>query len=173
MEQGGTTIGQLLLAAFLSSAVVSSVLGLIFHSYVTRIEQKIRSQRTWKERSVAELLGPVTMQLDRTERAFQRWNEKNLYLEAKVIREGNSKIRDLLLENGHLIPPELLEDAGKLVEHYDVWLEKFEKQRESANPDLESPFTFVGPEGYPFPHQSANSFQETFRQYWSDLYSED
>ena len=85
MEQGGTTIGQLLLAAFLSSAVVSSVLGLIFHSYVTRIEQKIRSQRTWKERSVGELLGPVTMQLDRTERAFQRWNEKNLYLEAKVI----------------------------------------------------------------------------------------
>jgi hypothetical protein len=69
-----------------------------------------------------------------------------------------------------LIPPELLEDAGKLVEHYDVWLEKFEKQRLAEQPDLETPFTFVGPEGYPFPRQSAQRFKDKFREYWGQLY---
>lgn len=163
-------IGQLILAALLSGAVVSSVMGLIFHKYVTRAEQEIKSQRVWKEEAVSELLGPVNMQLDRTKRAFDRWTSKNLYLEAKVIKEGNETIRDLLLTKGHLIPPELLEDAGKLIEHYDVWLEKFEKQRKAEKPDLESSFTFVGPEGYPFPRQSANRFQEKFQEYWKELY---
>lgn len=89
-----------------------------------------------------------------------------------MIREGNQTIRDLLLEKGYLIPPELLEDAGKLIEHYDVWLEKFEEQRGSEKPDLESSFVFAGPEGYPFPRQAADRFQEMFRAYWNDLYRE-
>ncbi len=167
----GKAIGELVLAALLSGAVASSVMGVIFRRYLTAVEQEVRSQRSWKEEAVANLLGPVSMQLDRTRRAFDRWTSKNLYLEAKVIREGNETIRDLLLRRGHLIPPELLEDAGKLVEHYDVWLEKFEKQRLAEEPDLESPFTFVGPDGYPFPRRSAERFQEKFREYWVELYS--
>ena len=163
-------MGQLILAALLSGAVVSSVMGLLFHRYVTKVEEEIKSQRAWKEEAVAELLGPVQMQLDRTKRAFDRWNSKNLYLEAKVIKEGNQTIRDLLLTKGHLIPPDLLEDAGKLIEHYDVWLEKFEKQRLAEEPDLESPFTFVGPDGYPFPRTSADHFQAKFHEYWQELY---
>ncbi|RMH30830.1 MAG: hypothetical protein D6690_18035 [Nitrospirae bacterium] len=161
---------QLILTALISGAMVSSVMGVIFHRYLTRVEQEIKSQRAWKEEAVSELLGPVNMQLDRTKRTFDRWTSKNLYLEAKVIKEGNQTIRDLLLTKGHLIPPELLEDAGKLIEHYDVWLEKFEKQRLAEKPDLESPFTFVGPEGYPFPRQSAHRFQAKFQEYWKELY---
>lgn len=163
-------IEQLILAALLSGAVISSVMGVIFHRYVTKVEQEIKSQRGWREKAVSELLGPVNMQLDRTQRAFNRWTSKNLYLEAKIIKEANQTIRDLLLTKGHLIPPELLEDAGKLIEHYDVWLEKFEKQRMAEKPDLESPFTFAGPEGYPFPRQSANCFQDKFQEYWKELY---
>ncbi len=161
---------QLVLAALLSGAVASSIIGVTFHRYVTRIEQEIKSQRTWKEQSVSSLLGPVNMQLDRTKRAYDRWNSKNLYLEAKVIKEGNQTVRNLLLTKGHLIPPELLEDAGRLIEHYDVWLEKFEKQRLTDKPDLDSPFTFVAPEGYPFPWESADSFKKKFRVYWEELY---
>jgi hypothetical protein len=63
MPDSGNTIGQLFLATLLSSAVVSSVIGIIFRSYVTRVEQRVRSQQTWKEISVAKLLGPVSMQL--------------------------------------------------------------------------------------------------------------
>jgi len=164
------SIGQLVASAVISAGVVSAVIGLLFKGFVTRIEAEVKSRRTWKEESVAELLGPLNMQFDRTERAFRRWNTQNLFLEAKVVRVGNEKIRDLLLNKGHLIPPELLEDAGKLIEHYDVWLEKFEKQRSSENPDLETKFVFVGPDGFPFPRESEKKFRSKFKEYWRVLY---
>lgn len=165
-----TTLVDILTTAVISAGVVSAVVGIIFKGFVTRIEAEVKSRRTWKEESVSELLGPLNMQFDRTKRAFDRWGKKNLYLEAKVVKVGNETIRNLLLGKGHLIPPELLEDAGKLIEHYDVWLEKFEEQRESESPDVDTSFVFVGPEGFPFPRQSAKNFQSKFTEYWNELY---
>jgi len=166
----GNSLLELITTAIISGGVVSAVVGILFKGFVTRIEAEVKSHRSWKEESVSELLGPINMQFDRTKRAFDRWSKKNLFLEAKVVKVGNEKIRDLLLEKGHLIPPELLEDAGKLVEHYDVWLEKFEKQRQSESPDLDTSFVFVGPDGYPFPGKSEAKFKDKFSEYWSDLY---
>lgn len=162
--------GQLVVAALISGTFVSAVAGVLFTGYVTRVTEEVRSQRTWKERSVADLLGPMNIQFDRTKRAFDRWQKKNLYLEAKVIKVGNETIRDLLLTKGHLVPPELLDDAGKLVEHYDVWLEVFERQRGGKEPDLKSAFVFAGPEGFSFPHEAEEKFRATYRKYWQDLY---
>ena len=171
-----------LLTAILSASVISAVLGIIFHKRGKAIEAEIKSQverglavfhskREWKEGAISELLGPVYMQLDRTERAFNRWQSKNLYLESKIIKEGNMAIRDLLLAKGHLIPPKLLEDAGLLIEHYDRWLEEFETRRAAESPDDDTPFVFVGPQGYPFPIESAKRFQEAFKNLWQELYS--
>ena len=163
-------VSQLIATAIISGGVVSAVIGIIFKGFITKIEADIKSKLTWKEESVSELLAPIYMQFGRTHRAFDRWYSKNLFLEAKVIGEGNRIIRDLLLNKGHLIPPELLEDAGKLIEHYDVWLEKFEKQRLSENPDIETEFVFVGPDGYPFPSESEKRFIKKYKEYWDDLY---
>lgn len=168
----GNTIFDLVATAVISAGVVSAVVGIVFKGFVTRIEAEVKSHRTWKEESVAELLGPLNMQFDRTKRAFERWGKKNLFLEAKVVKVGNEIIRNLLLEKGHLIPPELLGDAGRLVEHYDVWLEKFEKQRESESPDLDTAFVFVGPDGFPFPGKSEQKFRDKFNEYWNDLYKD-
>jgi len=164
------SFGQLLAVALLSGAVASTIMSVVFTGYVTRVVEEVRSQRAWKERSVTELLGPMNIQFGRTKRAFDRWNEKNLYLEAKVIKVGNETIRDLLLTKGHLIPPELLDDAGKLIEHYDVWLELFERQRGGKEPDLETPFTFAGPKGHPFPMDAEERFRLKYYQYWKELY---
>ena len=173
-----------LIAGVVSGSVISVILGLAFHRRTARIEEEVktqfqksldshRSRRDWKERSVADLLGPVYMQLDRTKRAFLRWKEKNLYLEAKIIREGNLTIRDLLLKQGHLIPPQLLDDAGRLVEHYDRWLEEFEKKRLSEDPDESETFVFVGPEGFPFPSDADKRFREAFSKLRDELYGID
>ncbi len=178
------SFAQFLLTALLSSAVMSTIIGLLFRGYTTRVETRIKSQYSRKEQAVIELLAPLNMQFDRTDRAFKRWEEKNnytdrafkrwkeknIYLEMKVVKVGNETIRDLLLIKGHLIPPDLREDAGKLIEHYDVWLEKFEKQRLSENPDLNASFVFVGPDGYPFPADAENKFRDRFKTYWHDLY---
>lgn len=166
----GISFFELVATAVISGGVVSTVMGIVFKGFVTRVEAEITSNRVWKEASVAELLGPVNMQFIRTKRAFDRWNKKNLFLEAKVVKVGNETIRNLLLEKGHLIPPELLEDAGKLIEHYDVWLEKFENQRLSESPNIDTAFIFVGPDGYPFPSKSEKIFKDKFNEYWNDLY---
>lgn len=170
MSEGRASLKQLVAAALISSALASTIVGVVFTRYVTAVSEEVRSQRAWKERSVAELLGPMNIQFDRTKRAFDHWREKNLYVEAKVIKVGNETIRDLLLTKGHLIPPELLDDAGKLIQHYDVWLEVYERERGGKERDLESEFVFAGPEGFPFPTEAETRFRETYRQYWSQLY---
>lgn len=162
---------QMLIAALLSSAVVSTILGLVFRGYVTKVDTRVKSQYSWKEQSVTELLAPLFAQFERTSLAFKRWSTENHFLEMKVIKTGNEIIRDLLLDKVHLIPPDLRDDASKLVEHYDVWLEKFEEIRVADSPkSLSTPFIFAGPEGYPFPSEAEENFKKKFVEYWNDLY---
>jgi hypothetical protein len=110
------------------------------------------------------------MLLNRTEKAFIRLTANNRFVEAKILKESNEKIRDLLLTKGHLIPIELIDDANKLVEHFDRYLEEFEKIRGGLNPDLDAPFVFVGPQGFPFPRQSADRFQKKYGEMWQEVY---
>jgi hypothetical protein len=111
----------------------------------------------------------MIVQLKRTKSAFDRWSSKNLYLEAKIIREGNQVVQNLLLNNAQLIRPELQEDANRLIEHYDRWLEEFDRVRGGTEPDLNQPFVFVGPKGYPFPRDSEQRFRERFELLQTEL----
>jgi hypothetical protein len=175
------SFGSGLVAGITSGTVLAAVLGLLLarrteqvkrevETQFMRLSEELRSQRGWKERSVSDLLGPLCIQLDRTNRAFGRWREKNLFLEIKVIREANLIVRDLLLGKPHLIPPELFGNAAKLIEHYDRWLEEYERIRQAENPDLNASFVFVGPAGYPFPQESEVRFREVYDLYWKELY---
>jgi hypothetical protein len=65
-----------------------------------------------------------------------------------------------------------LQDAARLVEHYDRWLEEFEAVRESKKPNLDEAFVFVGPKGYPFPSDSETRFKEAFTSHWRKLYGD-
>ena len=87
-----------------------------------------------------------------------------------MLQDGNTKIRDLLLKNAVLIPPSLLEDAGRLIEHYDRWLEEFSAVFPPGQTKLNAPFVFVGPQGYPFPSDAEKRFCEAFKAYWNELY---
>ena len=176
-----STFSQALLAALVSDAVVALLLGLLLKRYTEQVSNDVRAQYeqlgtafrarySWKEKALAELLAPLHMQLSRTERAFRRYAAGNLYLEARILKEGNEAIRDLLIGKGHLIPLELLPDADALIEHYDIWLEEFARVRDAAQPDLRTPFVFVGPQGYPFPRPSADRFQQTYHRLWREVY---
>ena len=135
------------------------------------------SERRWKEESLSKLLGPIYLQFDRTYRACARYRARNIFLEAKVLRVGNETIRDLLLGNAHLTPRALLEDAGKLVEHYDRWIEEFERLRPPIDPALSAPFSWpgpiwVGPQGFAFPRDAERRFREAFHTLSAELYGE-
>jgi hypothetical protein len=169
------------LGGLLGSSVATTALGALFLRRNKRVESEIKarfdeafkvfeSKLSWKQQALFELLGPMRMQFERTKRAFARWNQKNLYLEAKVVREGNQTIRDLLLSKGHLIPPHLMDDACRLIEHYDAWLEAFDRIRGANTTGGEEAFVFVGPDGYPFPESAEVNFSAEFRKLQQDLY---
>ena len=175
------TAQNLLLAAVLSGTVVATIVNLVFIKRSTRAVEEIRrdieeqfavfqSQRAWKERAMSDLLGPILLQFGRTRRAFSRYKEQNLYLESKVLREGNLAIRDRLLSYGHLVPPELVEDADRLIEHYDRWLEEYERARAGVEPDLNTRFVWAGPAGAPFPTDAEARFLQYFDRLWRSLF---
>jgi len=163
----GSGIASTLVAALLlrRNAMLQSEIKRQFDERLKEFE----STRFWKENCLSQLLGPAVMQLERTKRAFARWNGKNLCLEAKIVREGNVTIRDLILTKGHLIPPELMEHTARLIEHYDRWLEEFDRKRASESPSDADTFVFVGPQGFPFP-RDAERVVDTFRRLQRELY---
>ncbi|MGH3115416.1 MAG: hypothetical protein ACRDOP_18305 [Gaiellaceae bacterium] len=185
MDAGVT---ELILAAVISGGVVSVVLTFVlrvlFDRRLTTVSEEIktqfeqqalvyRSNREWRERSVAELLGPVYMQLDRSNRAFGRWETRNDFLEGKVVKDANTQIRDLLLAKGNLLPAHLVEHAGDLIEHYDRWLEEYALKREGPEADIDTSPVYVGPKGYPFPDDADRAFKETFLRMRRELYETD
>jgi hypothetical protein len=157
-----------LVKGLLGRGLLLALLGL----FLSRRSSRSQAQRAWKEKAVAELLAPLYMQFDRTSRAYQRYKVSRTYLEASVIHDGNLAIRALLLAKAHLMPPPLLDDAARLIEHYDRWFAEFERLRLAENPDLESRFIFLGPQGLRFPSDAEARFQEMFRTYWSELYDQ-
>jgi hypothetical protein len=172
---------EITLGGLIGSSLATASFGALFLRRNRRVEAEItarfdealrvfESKRSWKEQILFELLGPMVMQFERTKRAFNRWDKKNLYLEGKVVREGNLSIRDLLLLKGHLIPPSLMQDASRLIEHYDAWLEEFDSvlSRRGSGQDVD--FVFVGPLGYGFPSEAEARFKEEFRKLQMDLY---
>jgi hypothetical protein len=161
------------LGDLVGSGIAAALVAALLHRRNVQVENEIKayfdeqlkvfeSTRSWKEKALTELFGPMAIQLDRTRRAFERWGSKNLYLEARVVREGNIAVRDMLLANGHLIPPHLIESAGALIEHYDRWLEEFERVRAATNPADDQAFVFVGPAGFPFPREAEEKFNAEY-----------
>ena len=163
--------------------MASTILGLIVLRRQKTIESQVKSRfdeafkifesrRAWKQQALAELFGPLQMQLERSKRAFSRWDGKNLYLEAKVVREANQTMLQLLLAKGHLIPPHLMNDAALLVEHFDAWLEAFDGIRNQTSDGEQPSFVFVGPQGYPFPSEAEIHFRREFLKLQTDLYGD-
>ena len=159
-----------LIGGVLSGSVMSVVAGVIVRrrnetisAEVAREFERLRSQDELTERSLAELFGPIVMQLERTRRAFKRWNKHSPYLEARIVKTGNEKVLEILLTRGDLIPADLMSDAADFVEHYDAWLEEFDRWRVQKEAGAGDPaFIFVGPSGYPFPREAERRFRERF-----------
>ena len=168
---------KLFLSGLLSGGVIFAVIGIILHRRSKRIEAEVthqfetqfslfQSKRIWKDQIISALLGPLYIQFDRTKRAYDLWGGMNLYLEANIIREGNTVIRDLLLTKGHLTPPDFLEHAGKLIDHYDIWLEEFDRVSVKKESGEDIMFIFT----YNFPRDSEKAFRESFRKIRGELY---
>src|SRR4051812_28990813 len=96
----GQVILTSIVAGLFSGGFLAAILTAFLQRRTTVFQNEIKSQfdrqnaiftaqRAWKEKAVSQLLGPMYMQLDRTQRGFARWKDQNIFLEANVIRKGN------------------------------------------------------------------------------------
>ena len=129
-----------IITMILSSGIAATIVSIISIKRTKQIEENIReaseknieefkSTREKKEEMLSELIGPVVMHLHRTSRAFNRYKEKNEFLEAEVLYKGNLAIRDILLNKGYLLDKKMIKHAIDLIEHYDAWMEEFERHK--------------------------------------------
>lgn len=166
-----------LLAGILSGGVIATVLTLATSRWVAEVKAKVEDEasritetRNLEWELLRQVLGPVVAHLHRTKMAFARWREKNVLLETLIIAQSNETVRDILLGHFHLLTPELRGPASRLIEHYDLWLEAYERERKSQKPEEEqSRFTFVGPIGYPFPHDAEAAFEDALEATYKRL----
>lgn len=165
---------QIILGSSIVTTIATGFISYFFHRRTERTtaeikrEFEIRSQIQatdfeWKKQTT-KLLGQVYIHLNRTRQSFNtydRLTRYDPYFEDEIIYTSNKHIRDSIVENGHYIPPELLEEATKLVEHYDAWLSKYHKVRKVLN-DKETVHIYVGPDGFPFPANAEEEFKKGY-----------
>ena len=157
-------IAQTAIATLLSASIIFLV--------VDYAIDEARFTRDWEERSLSEVVAPVVMHFDRTRRVAERYRERPIsYFDAQIMRDSNEQVRTILLKNGHLIPKKLLDQAHLLVEHYDVWIRRFDEKVYRERPNQDTPFDvgFASPE---FPEKAEEEFEKEYKSLLEGLYGQ-
>ncbi len=178
----------IILSSGLFTTITSGIVALYFNRKTERLKAEIahefdlrsKIQNTdfdWKKKS-AEILGQVYVHLNRTRLAFDsQYSKLNAYdpfLEDEVMLASNKLIRDVILSNGQYIPPHLLEQAGKLVEHYDAWLVKYNNVR-VVQKDTSTVHIYVGildengKKTLPFPTKAEDLFRLAYEVLFNEI----
>lgn len=136
------------------------------------LSKKDHSYFEWQQNTV-ELLGQVYIHLNRLKLAFQnrysKIKEFDKFYEDEIILKSNQHIRDLLIDNGHFLPPELLGEAAKLIEHFDIWLTKYNQLRINDK-DIHTKQIYVGPDGFHFPESAEKLFKDKYIEMFTKLH---
>ena len=107
------------------------------------------------------ILGKVYLNFERSRIAYDNYiNEGKIYLHARILKECNLKIRDLLLENAYILEENLRNDAMDLISHYDIWVEKWNDLKQKRDPQLYDIFIFENE--YRFPTEAEKRLKEEF-----------
>lgn len=177
-EKEGTMSSKGFVQTFLATLLSSSLVGIGVTAWIERSTEQQRFTRDWRERSLVEVVGPVTMHLSRTSHIAELYREGGhrekgtSYLQAQLLRESNERVRSILISRGHLIPDSLQSHARALVRHYDAWLLRFDAELagragEPLSLDAKFDIGFSRPE---FPEDAPAAFEQVHRRLRAELY---
>ncbi len=106
-------------------------------------------------------LGKLYVNFNRSEIAYKNYlKEDNVFLHASILKECNLLLRNLLLENTHLMEKELRNAALDLICHYDIWITKWNDLYDKTKPNLDDVFVFEN--NHVFPKEAEQKFKEEF-----------
>jgi hypothetical protein len=83
-----------------------------------------------------------------------------IFLYAKIIKDSNDSIKELLIQNSYLLPTRQFDYAISLVHHIDVWGVIWDEAYKMNKPTLNSIFTFEN--AVNFPHIEVSNLMEYF-----------
>jgi|TARA_B110000879_G_C11182935_1_gene519525 hypothetical protein len=114
----------------------------------------------FKSRKI-DVLGKVSLNFERSKIAYENYiREGKIYLHARILKESNQRIRDLLLENAHILKNNLRDDAVDLITHYDIWFEMWNDLKQKIAPELYDVFIFENK--FKFPKEAEKRLKEEF-----------
>ena len=97
-----------------------------------------------------EILGPLDTLLKRGKIAYKNYISNGKYLlYAKIIKNNNEQIRELILKKSHLLPFEHQSNAIDLVTHIDIWHVLWEDLYERKKYNLDDEFVFENNATFP------------------------
>jgi len=95
-------------------------------------------------------LGVARTLLGRSDAAYQAYIKNGkVFLYAKILKESNDALRELLINNAHLLPMEHARNALALIHHIDVWGAIWEDTYQASQPGLMSVFAFENVVNFP------------------------
>ena len=112
---------------------------------------------------IQHLLGPLDTLLKRGEIAYKNYmSNKKTFLYAKIIKENNMRIRELILSKSYLLPPKQQSNAIELVAHIDIWIVLWNKLSKSKEHNLDDEFSFEN--NATFPKRSVESLLAYYQE---------
>lgn len=95
-------------------------------------------------------LGRLTVLLERGHFTYKNYlsNNKN-FLHAKILKDNNGRIRQLILSHCHVLPNAQQLNAIQLVYHIDVWCCLWEDSFDTLTPGIFDTFSFENKVNFP------------------------
>lgn len=101
-------------------------------------------------RDLINFLGEVKTQLDRSQLTYESYiKDGRKFLYAKILKNSNDGVRDLLLSKTHLLPKDHAKNALALIHHIDVWSTLWDDAFMSLKPSMTSVFVFDNRVNFP------------------------
>ncbi len=108
-----------------------------------------------------ELLGPLSTLLKRGDAAYKNYMASGkIFLYAKIIKNNNERIRELILDKAHFLPIAQQSNAIELVAHIDTWHALWENLDASQSHALQDKFSFENTVN--FPKESVDSLMNYY-----------
>ena len=108
-----------------------------------------------------EFLGKLVILFGRSKITYKQYIENNRsFTYAKILRETNTQLRNELIGKSYLLSHELRQEALKLINHYDFWLQRWDDLFSSDTFKLDD--TFVFSNNCTFPKESEDKLIKEF-----------
>ncbi len=116
-----------------------------------------------QKEQIYKLLEKTCFYFDQSLVAYKKYlSEKQEFRFAKTLMNCNLAIRECLFEGESLFGKELQVEAEKLIYHYDIWIQKWNKLESIEKPNPSDPFIFQNE--HRFPKESEEKIRTAFRQ---------